>query len=99
MFIPNCSRGQDAAGEEVIKPYTPTTLDSDLGSFELVIKVSFNKMVFFFSFPNHSILSSVVFYASLPLWSPMQLFVHCCVSPLIFFLEDVSPRKNVPSFP
>lgn len=38
---PNCSRGQDASGEEVIKPYTPTTLDSDVGSFELVIKVSF----------------------------------------------------------
>ncbi|KAL6614289.1 hypothetical protein ACP70R_036559 [Stipagrostis hirtigluma subsp. patula] len=32
-------RGQDAAGEEVIKPYTPTTLDSDLGYFELVIKM------------------------------------------------------------
>uniref|UniRef100_A0A0D9WHY7 NADH-cytochrome b5 reductase n=1 Tax=Leersia perrieri TaxID=77586 RepID=A0A0D9WHY7_9ORYZ len=32
-------RGQDAAGEEVIKPYTPTTLDSDLGRFELVIKM------------------------------------------------------------
>ncbi|KAG8085957.1 hypothetical protein GUJ93_ZPchr0010g9576 [Zizania palustris] len=32
-------RGQDAAGEEVIKPCTPTTLDSDLGYFELVIKV------------------------------------------------------------
>jgi cytochrome-b5 reductase len=32
-------RGQDATGEEVIKPYTPTTLDSDLGRFELVIKM------------------------------------------------------------
>ncbi|CAL5095518.1 unnamed protein product [Urochloa decumbens] len=32
-------RGQDAAGEEIIKPYTPTTLDSDLGHFELVIKM------------------------------------------------------------
>ncbi|CAN6359676.1 unnamed protein product [Urochloa humidicola] len=32
-------KGQDAAGEEVIKPYTPTTLDSDLGHFELVIKM------------------------------------------------------------
>ncbi|CAL4953953.1 unnamed protein product [Urochloa decumbens] len=32
-------RGQDATGEEVIKPYTPTTLDSDLGYFELVIKM------------------------------------------------------------
>uniref|UniRef100_A0A453FSP1 cytochrome-b5 reductase n=1 Tax=Aegilops tauschii subsp. strangulata TaxID=200361 RepID=A0A453FSP1_AEGTS len=31
-------RGQDATGEEVIKPYTPTTLDSDLGNFQLVIK-------------------------------------------------------------
>ena len=32
-------RGKDAQGEDVIKPYTPTTLDSDLGRFELVIKV------------------------------------------------------------
>lgn len=32
-------RGKDSLGEEVIKPYTPTTLDSDLGYFELVIKM------------------------------------------------------------
>ncbi|CAA6661922.1 unnamed protein product [Spirodela intermedia] len=32
-------RGKDSVGEEVIKPYTPTTLDSDLGHFELVIKM------------------------------------------------------------
>ncbi|XP_078445381.1 NADH:cytochrome B5 reductase 1 [Wolffia australiana] len=32
-------RGKDSTGEEVIKPYTPTTLDSDLGRFELVIKM------------------------------------------------------------
>ncbi|PIA53274.1 hypothetical protein AQUCO_00900094v1 [Aquilegia coerulea] len=32
-------RGKDALGEEVIKPYTPTTLDSDVGYFELVIKM------------------------------------------------------------
>ncbi|CAI0384892.1 unnamed protein product [Linum tenue] len=32
-------RGKDSQGEEVIKPYTPTTLDSDVGSFELVIKM------------------------------------------------------------
>ncbi|KAE8660052.1 NADH--cytochrome b5 reductase 1 [Hibiscus syriacus] len=31
-------RGKDSQGEEVIKPYTPTTLDSDVGRFELVIK-------------------------------------------------------------
>lgn len=31
--------GQDKEGEEVIKPYTPTTLDSDVGYFELVIKI------------------------------------------------------------
>ncbi|KAH7301303.1 hypothetical protein KP509_23G019400 [Ceratopteris richardii] len=31
--------GQDKGGEEVIKPYTPTTLDSDIGFFELVIKI------------------------------------------------------------
>jgi len=96
VFIPYCSRGLDAAGEEVIKPYTPTTLDSDLGSFELVIKVSFNKMVFFFHF---LIIPSYLQLCFMHLWSPMQLFVHCCDSPLIFFLEDVSPRKNVPSFP
>ncbi|KAF5207623.1 Nadh--cytochrome b5 reductase [Thalictrum thalictroides] len=32
-------RGKDALGEDVIKPYTPTTLDSDVGYFELVIKM------------------------------------------------------------
>ncbi|KAK2976724.1 hypothetical protein RJ640_000744 [Escallonia rubra] len=32
-------RGKDSQGEEVIKPYTPTTLDSDVGGFELVIKM------------------------------------------------------------
>ncbi|KAM7260094.1 hypothetical protein ACFE04_015835 [Oxalis oulophora] len=32
-------RGKDSLGEEVMKPYTPTTLDSDMGYFELVIKM------------------------------------------------------------
>ncbi|GAB2230193.1 hypothetical protein Droror1_Dr00014451 [Drosera rotundifolia] len=32
-------RGKDSQGEEVIKPYTPTTLDTDVGHFELVIKM------------------------------------------------------------
>lgn len=32
-------RGKDSQGEEVIRPYTPTTLDSDIGYFDLVIKV------------------------------------------------------------
>ncbi|KAI3727819.1 hypothetical protein L6452_16439 [Arctium lappa] len=32
-------RGKDSQDEEVIKPYTPTTLDADVGYFELVIKV------------------------------------------------------------
>ncbi|KAJ8534098.1 hypothetical protein K7X08_007422 [Anisodus acutangulus] len=32
-------RGKDSQGEEVVKPYTPTTLDSDVGYFELVIKM------------------------------------------------------------
>lgn len=32
-------RGKDSLGEEVIKAYTPTTLDSDVGHFELVIKM------------------------------------------------------------
>ncbi|XP_021859501.2 NADH--cytochrome b5 reductase 1 [Spinacia oleracea] len=32
-------RGKDAKGEDVMKAYTPTTLDSDVGYFELVIKM------------------------------------------------------------
>ncbi|KAK4431983.1 NADH--cytochrome reductase 1 [Sesamum alatum] len=32
-------KGKDSQGEDVIKPYTPTTLDSDVGYFELVIKM------------------------------------------------------------
>ncbi|CBI24351.3 hypothetical protein VitviT2T_008713 [Vitis vinifera] len=32
-------KGKDSLGEDVVKPYTPTTLDSDLGYFELVIKM------------------------------------------------------------
>ncbi|XXG41119.1 hypothetical protein AAC387_Pa01g1661 [Persea americana] len=32
-------RGRDNLGEEVIRPYTPITLDSDIGYFELVIKM------------------------------------------------------------
>ncbi|KAK8683286.1 hypothetical protein V6N13_039351 [Hibiscus sabdariffa] len=32
-------KGKDQNGEDVVKPYTPTTLDSDLGYFELVIKM------------------------------------------------------------
>lgn len=38
-FCFDLCRGKDAVGEEVIKPYTPITLDSDVGYFELVIKV------------------------------------------------------------
>ena len=33
------SRGIDSQGEEVIRPYTPVTLDSHVGYFELVVKV------------------------------------------------------------
>lgn len=32
-------RGKDSEGEEVVKPYTPTSLDTDVGYFDLVIKV------------------------------------------------------------
>ncbi|KAF7836302.1 NADH--cytochrome b5 reductase 1-like [Senna tora] len=32
-------RGKDSQGEEVIRSYTPITLDSDVGYFELVIKM------------------------------------------------------------
>jgi cytochrome-b5 reductase len=33
------SRGRDSQGEEVMRSYTPITLDSDIGYFELVVKV------------------------------------------------------------
>lgn len=39
MNVNHFYRGKDSQGEDVIKPYTPTTLDSDVGYFELVIKV------------------------------------------------------------
>ncbi|XP_044462422.1 NADH--cytochrome b5 reductase 1-like [Mangifera indica] len=32
-------RGKDSEGNQVIRPYTPITLDSDLGFFELVVKM------------------------------------------------------------
>ncbi|KAJ7982463.1 NADH-cytochrome b5 reductase [Quillaja saponaria] len=32
-------RGRDWFGEEVVRPYTPVTLDSDVGYFELVVKM------------------------------------------------------------
>ncbi|XP_031379850.1 NADH--cytochrome b5 reductase 1-like isoform X1 [Punica granatum] len=32
-------RGKDEQGKEIIRPYTPITLDSDLGYFELVVKM------------------------------------------------------------
>ncbi|XP_054789391.1 NADH--cytochrome b5 reductase 1-like isoform X2 [Prosopis cineraria] len=32
-------RGRDSQGEEVTRPYTPITLDSDVGYFELVVKM------------------------------------------------------------
>jgi cytochrome-b5 reductase len=38
ILLTDC-RGKDATGEEVIKPYTPPTLDSNIGYLELAIKV------------------------------------------------------------
>ncbi|KAF8041083.1 hypothetical protein BT93_B3108 [Corymbia citriodora subsp. variegata] len=32
-------KSKDSEGEDVVRPYTPTTLDSDLGYFELVVKM------------------------------------------------------------
>ncbi|KAK9283081.1 hypothetical protein L1049_011310 [Liquidambar formosana] len=32
-------RGKDSQGEQVVRPYTPITLDSDVGYFELVVKM------------------------------------------------------------
>ena len=41
-FVGFICRGFDSEGVEVVRPYTPTTLDSDLGHFELVVKVGFS---------------------------------------------------------
>jgi len=35
------NRGIDSQGEEVKRSYTPITLDSDVGYFDLVVKVNF----------------------------------------------------------
>uniref|UniRef100_A0A7C9D7G3 NADH-cytochrome b5 reductase n=2 Tax=Opuntia streptacantha TaxID=393608 RepID=A0A7C9D7G3_OPUST len=32
-------RGKDSEGKQVVRPYTPITLDSDVGYFELVVKM------------------------------------------------------------
>ena len=39
MFSILLSRGIDSEGLEVIRQYTPITLDSDVGYFELVVMV------------------------------------------------------------
>ena len=69
-----------------MKPYTPTTLDSDLGYFELVIKVN----IYIDSSYCVDILSD----------KPGQFFLlfdHKFFNP--FHNADVSSRENVPSFP
>lgn len=40
-FLIVMSRGKDDQGQDVIRPYTPITLDSDTGYFEIVVKVYF----------------------------------------------------------
>ena len=41
----NGCRGKDGTGEEVVKPFTPTKMDFDIGYFELVLKVIYYKHV------------------------------------------------------
>ena len=92
MFL---CRGQDATGEEVIKPYTPTTLDSDLGYFELVIKVNI-----YINF-----LVQIPFCVGILFDKLGQLLFVLCAHMSIhqsfnpFDNADVSSRENVPSFP
>ncbi|KAH9791113.1 NADH-cytochrome b5 reductase [Citrus sinensis] len=50
-------RGRDDLGEEVIKPYTPATLDSDIGYFELVIKVVYAFWSSLSILPRNNLLS------------------------------------------
>lgn len=38
-FVKFFFRGFDSEGVEVVRPYTPTTLDTDVGYFDLVVKV------------------------------------------------------------
>lgn len=76
-------RGKDALGEEVIKAYTPTTLDSDVGYFELVIKV--HKLC---SLPLLNCILSKILYCLFYLY--ITLSASCYI--------DVSTRKDVPSF-
>lgn len=80
-------RGQDATGEEVIKPYTPTTLDSDLGHFELVIKV--NCIQFFILYECLFVNPGTYRYVPHKQDLPFN-FSHNA---------DVPSRKNVTPFP
>ena len=55
MFSILLSRGIDSEGLEVIRQYTPITLDSDVGYFELVVKVYLISLQYLHIF-EHSIL-------------------------------------------
>lgn len=81
-------RGKDSQGEEVIKPYTPTTLDSDVGYFELVIKVHFSYICQL----DYCWLDGIqIQYHTLAfLGSHLVCFMT--------FFTDVSTRENVSSF-
>lgn len=85
MFFHN--RGKDSVGEEVTRPYTPTTLDSDVGYFELVIKVW------------AELIRRGGRYSSLFFSLLFQAFTTSSVFCSFSLRLDVSPGKDVPPFP
>lgn len=88
------NRGKDSQGEEIIKPYTPTTLDCDVGYFELVIKV--------FIYSSFEVICTEYTSTLLALTKRIlsTFFFLQKVSYFGFwFVIDVSPRKNVTPFP
>ena len=83
------NRGKDSQGEEVIKPYTPTTLDSDVGHFELVLKVC---VTISFLYPMFFILFPVIYFCLSLIRCIHKEGCHIisvrCVLETIFLLKD-----------
>jgi hypothetical protein len=85
------SRGRDSQGEEVMRSYTPITLDSDIGYFELVVKVQF----FSFFWTNFEKMINEFIFTILILSNFICKNDHVHQ---LYAQADVPKWKNVPPF-
>ena len=74
MFSILLSRGIDSEGLEVIRQYTPITLDSDVGYFELVVKVYLISLQYLHIF-EHFILIILFYFIFFFSWNLVFHFV------------------------